>query len=140
MWCWGSRGSLPFGPSPMVDFLVGSGEDMRGRKPGEWVGSVEGQRPLSLSPCSQLPVRRLEPGFLPGKPAGHYFTHWDNNSHSWFLTPSRRYLLGARVLRKQRLTQRFAKIWRRGSKSRKESRLPSPSLSPKHWAVTCQGL
>lgn len=49
--------------------------------------------PLGASLPQRSPwVQSPEAGFLPGKPAGHCFTHSENNIPSWFPAPSRRCL------------------------------------------------
>lgn len=55
MWCWGTPGPFPFGPSPMADSLGGSGKNLGDRKLGVGTGFEEGPWPLSLSPHPQVP-------------------------------------------------------------------------------------
>lgn len=138
-------------PEPPAFWLLIRGRLSR-RKWGEpWGARSQGQgwalwRAPDLSPVAQAPRCSgggLEPGFLPGKPASHCFTHSDDNSPSWSPTPSGGVggcLLGAERLGKQRLPPRSAEVWRRGSKGGKKAASPSPSLSLQCWAVTCQGL
>lgn len=111
-----------------------------GQEAGAGVDTVEGPRLLSRSPCPQVLLWGLEPGFLPRKPAGHCFTHSDDNSPSWLPPLAGGCLLGAESLGEQRQPPRSAEVWRRGSKEGKQAASPSPSLSLQCWAVTCQGL
>lgn len=43
-----------------------------------------------LTPLPISPFQSPEPGLLPGKPTGHFFTHLKNNSPSWFPAFGRR--------------------------------------------------
>lgn len=89
----GRGGAPPLWPLLPTDSLKGSGERLLSRKLGATVerGPMAPQlwpQPWLLKPSP--PIQGSQPGLLPGKLAGHFFTHLENNSPSWFPAFSRR--------------------------------------------------
>lgn len=80
---------------------------------------------LSLCPFALTPVS----GFLPGKQAGHCFTHSQTTAlpGSWFPAPSGRWLRGARHLESSAARQVCRGLERRAELSREQD-ASSPSL------------